>query len=74
MLIRSAIWSSRAAAGGAAHDDGDDAAVAVGDRRDEIEAGGAGVAGLDAVDALDGRAAVVVAMRLAAVGEGRVEK
>ncbi len=68
--ISSAMWASRDLADLAAHDDGDDAAVAVRHRRDEVEARGAGVAGLDAVDALDAaEQAIVVGEALLAVFE-----
>ena len=64
------MWLSRDSAAGAAHDDGDDAAIAVRHRRDQVEAGSAGIAGLDAVDALDAaEQAVVVGQALLAVFE-----
>ena len=58
------------AAGAAAEHDADQMAVAALDRGDEVEAGGAGETGLDAVDALDAaEQLVVIADRLAAIVE-----
>ena len=70
--IRPRMRASRAAAGRAAEHDGDHVAVAAPHRRHEIEAGRAGVAGLDPVDAFDAaEQLVVIAHRVAAIGEAR---
>ena len=59
-----------AAGAAAAEHDGDEVAIAAVHRGDEVEAGRADVAGLDAVDAFDApEQAIVVADRLAAEGE-----
>ena len=59
------------AAGLAAHHHRDDAALAVADRRNQVEARGARIAGLDAVHALHSpEQAVVIGHALAAIGEG----
>ena len=61
-----------AAGGGlAAHHDGDDVPAVALDVGDEVEAGGAGIAGLDAVDAFDrAEQTIVIAMADARIGEG----
>ena len=63
--------ASRLPALGAAEDDRDDVPVVAPQRRDEIEPGSVGVAGLDAVHPFDpAEQLVVIADRLAAIGEG----
>ncbi len=68
MLAEQLAHARVAAAGAAAaHHDGDDVAVAAVHRGDEIEAGGADIAGLDAVDAFDAaEQPIVIADPLAA--------
>ena len=52
--------ASREAAAAAAHDDGHDLAAVPLDRGQEVEAAHPGIAGLDAVDALDAAEQLVV--------------
>src|SRR5690606_17583709 len=60
-----------AAAGAAAHDNGDNAAAACLDGCHQIEAGGADITRLDAIDALDAaKQPVVIAVSATFVGKG----
>ena len=71
-LDQTRACARRAAAGAAAQHHRHDVAVAAPHRGHEVEAGGAGVAGLDAVDAFDpAEQPVVVADGAAAIGEAR---